>query len=84
VLLGDPAARLPVQALVATRPASVAVVPSKPALPLPIDRLEEAIAQVILGDKGIKGIAAEYGLERGELEGLAARYQAAGRRALEG
>jgi hypothetical protein len=49
---------------------------------LPIDRLEEAIAQVILGERGIKAIAADAGISRDSLQELADRYQAAGRAAL--
>jgi hypothetical protein len=101
VLLGDPAARLPLSergGAPAQRPAanqgpvppaapvSFGAAPVKapePApLPLPIDRLEEAIFKLLLGDESPKQIAAEYGIDRNELRRLADEYQAGGRRAL--
>jgi hypothetical protein len=93
VLLGDPAARLPItragaqQVTAPTSPQAVSFggAPAPTAtLPLPIERLEEAICKVLLGDESPKAIAAEYGISRGELSDLAGRYQEAGRRALLG
>lgn len=54
------------------------------ALPLPLPKLEEAIAKVILGDQSTKAIAAEYQVDRDQLQDLTDRYQAAGRKALGG
>lgn len=91
VLLGDPAVSLPLAApaaIPASAPATVNTATPLTApsgsLPIPMERLEEAIAQVILGEKGVKAIAAEIGLERGVLQEYADRYQAAGRAALGG
>ena len=63
---------------------SAAVAAPAPALPLPLPKLEEAIAKVILGDQSTKAIAAEYLLDRDQLQDLTDRYQAAGRKALGG
>lgn len=92
VLLGDPAARLPVarqaaaRAVASTAAVVTASAPVDPpaALPLPLERLEEAICKYLLGDESPKAIAAEVGISRGELSELADRYQEAGRRALQG
>lgn len=45
-------------------------------------RLEEAIAEVLLGDRSLRAIAAAAGLERDELLRCALRYSEAGRLAL--
>jgi hypothetical protein len=91
LLLGDPAARLPITPMVAqVRPPSPAdffpfatapAAPSPPAVPL--DKLEEAVLQVLAGERGPKAIAQEVGIDRAELERLAAAYRAAGRAALD-
>jgi len=47
-----------------------------------LDRLEEAIAHVMLGDVALLSLAADLGRTRGELERLAAAYRAAGRKTL--
>ena len=87
VLLGDPAARLPLaEPAPAPRlslPFSVpAPTPSPDPLPLDIDTLEEAIGAVLVGDDSLKSIARAFGLERSTLRELADRYRAAGRAAL--
>jgi hypothetical protein len=93
VLLGDPAVRLPVEGL-RTKPATVAppaplampsptAQPAAPAkLPIAADKLEEAIGYVLTGEKSMKELATEYGIERRELERLADIYCKAGRAAL--
>lgn len=91
VLLGDPAARLPLAAPApaagfrmarAAPPASPAPGAPEEALPLPIDALEEAIGAVLVGDDSLKTIAKQAGLDRSTLRRLADRYRAAGRAAL--
>lgn len=47
----------------------------------PLDRLEEALAHVLIGELGVAEIARRYGVERRTLERLAERYRAAGRAA---
>ncbi len=96
ILLGDPAARLPLaDRRAAPRPqpttsastfgfASTAAPKASPAveLPIDIDELEEAIGKVMVGDDSLKTIAKEYGLDRSELRRLADAYREAGRGAL--
>ena len=43
-----------------------------------LERLEEAVGQVLAGERPLKQIAAEYGIARGELLRAAARYSEAG------
>ncbi len=85
VLLGDPAARLPLtdpRAPPGPRPMPENFAAPEPvALPLAIDALEQAICKVLAG-QGIQQIALEYGVERDELKRLAKLYRAAGRCAL--
>jgi hypothetical protein len=64
--------------------AASAVAEPKVALPIAIDRLEEAIGHVLAGDRGLNAIAGEYGVEKAQLTALAERYAAAGRKALTG
>jgi len=59
-----------------------ATVGSQPPLTLSIEKLEEAILQVLVGERGPKAIAQEYGLERTELERLTGLYREAGRAAI--
>lgn len=91
VLLGDPAARLPLRDPAAPRAA--ALVPTPPPgvptlarvrerLPLPIDELERAIGALLLGDEGLRVVAERFGIDRAELRRLYERYGAAGRAAL--
>ncbi|MCX4241457.1 hypothetical protein [Paraliomyxa miuraensis] len=92
VLLGDPAARLPLHHGAA--PVRAAEPPRRPAiaglprasgrqrLPLPIDELEQAIGAVLLGDDGLRTIAERHGLPREVLRELYERYSAGGRAAL--
>lgn len=95
VLLGDPAVRLPVEwkrpgrvQPPAPPPSYAAVTPTPPTpgapapLPLPVDKLEEAIGHVMTGERSLKELAAQYGIERRELERLATVYCKAGRAAL--
>jgi hypothetical protein len=117
VLLGDPAARLPLARQTATertaiaapsaasvlgygaapQPAPPAVFPAPAAppplpapphavepiaIPMDFERLEEAIAHVLVGDRGLGEIAEEYGIDRAELRRLANRYRQGGRAAL--
>ena len=92
VMLGDPAARLPlaprqratgfsVPTAAPVQSLAPAAAPA-PALPLPMDQLEEAIGAVLLGDDSLKTIAKRYGLERSTLRRLADTYRDAGRAAL--
>jgi hypothetical protein len=55
---------------------------AKTTLPLPLDRLEEAIAEVLIGEVGLRAIAQKYGIGRTELLTLASAYGAAGREAV--
>jgi len=88
ILLGDPAARLPITpALPAAlhRPALADLFPfaTQPAAPpLSPERLEAAILEVLVGERGVKAIAGDCGIDRAELERLAALYRAAGRAAI--
>ncbi|MFE8604647.1 hypothetical protein [Archangium violaceum] len=92
VLLGDPAVRLPIEwrspkqaRPPAPPPPSVAVMPTPLAaapLPIPADKLEEAIGHVMTGERSLKELATGYGIDRRELERLAAIYCEAGRAAL--
>lgn len=74
----------------ATPPAPAASPSPPPAAPsaarteqaAPIDRLEEALAHVLIGELGVAEIARRYGVERRTLERLAERYRAAGRAAV--
>ncbi len=91
LLLGDPAARLPIT------PAPVAAaqpltpqdlfgfaVTAAPAAPSPgrsIDALEPAIVRVLAGERP-DAVAAAHGLDRAELERLTGLYRAAGRAAI--
>ena len=52
-----------------------------PALPLPIERLEDAISRLLSGD-GVKQIALDYELEKNTLQRLFELYRRGGRRAL--
>lgn len=49
----------------------------------PMDRLEEALAHVLIGELGMAEIARRYGVERRALERLAERYRVAGRAAID-
>lgn len=84
VLLGDPAARLPLADRSAPPPPAPTPVLAEPppTLPIGIDELEEAIAKLTLGEASPKEIAAEYGIDRADLRRLAEIYQRAGRKAL--
>ncbi|EPX61758.1 hypothetical protein D187_010377 [Cystobacter fuscus DSM 2262] len=83
VLLGDPAVRLPVEPK-RSKPYTAAPPSPLPPAPLPIaaDKLEEAICYFMCGELSPKELAAKYGIERRELERLAAIYGKAGRAAL--
>ena len=93
VLLGDPAARLPSDAastVEATPPADAATAFFGPAgaaarslAGADRDALEEALARAVLADLGLRRVAARLGIDRAELDRLVARYQAAGRDAIE-
>jgi hypothetical protein len=87
VLLGDPAARLPLRdGAAASRPEPPAGVPAlaggRVRLPLPIDELERAIGAVLMGDEGLRIIAERHGIDRAELRRLYERYSRGGRAAL--
>jgi hypothetical protein len=93
LLLGDPAARLPIAPapVAAAQPLTpqdlfaFAVAPAAPAAAPPavlsIDALEQAIARVLAGERA-DAVAAAHGLDRAELERLAGLYRAAGRAAI--
>jgi hypothetical protein len=96
VLLGDPAARLPIApaAVAAAQPLTpqdlfgFAVTPAAPgaapAVSSPawsIEALEQAIVRVLAGERA-DVVAAAHGLDRAELERLAGLYRAAGRAAI--
>jgi len=93
VLLGDPAARLPVtpparrgaRPVVSAVPAvSAAPAPSAGVLPSGVDgaKLERAICELVVGERTAKALAASCGVDRDALERLAAIYRKAGRAAL--
>ena len=95
VLLGDPAARLPLAGMGAGRaivaPANqasavsvqaVGVQPSVERPPIDAQRLEEAIAAVIVGEQGTRALARELGVERTTLDAWVQAYRRAGRTAL--
>mgnify|MGYP000346612160 CR=1 FL=1 len=48
-----------------------------------LERLEEALAHVLIGELGVAEIARRYGVERRTLDRLAERYRAAGRAAID-
>ncbi|HVK64245.1 MAG TPA: hypothetical protein VM694_07220, partial [Polyangium sp.] len=52
------------------------------ALPLELERLEEAFGHMLVGERGHKEIAKEYGIELGELRKLFDRYKKGGRGSL--
>jgi hypothetical protein len=73
VLLGDPAARLQVKPNLS---------PKLPVIPTGAkETLEEIICHAILGDAGMKELAARVGLTREELERVYLAYRDAGRKA---
>lgn len=86
VLLGDPAVRLPVEgrrpkpAVLVTPPPAQTAAPAKQ--PIAADKLEEAIGYILSGERSMKELCTEYGIERRELERLAGIYRKAGRAAL--
>ena len=91
LLLGDPAARLPLAPppVAATQPltpqdlfgfAAMPAAPGPAAAPS-IDALEPAIVRVLAGERA-DAVAAAHGLDRTELERLAALYRTAGRAAI--
>jgi hypothetical protein len=91
VLLGDPAARLPITPAPVAEPRPLTprdlfpfavTVGTSPPTTLSIEKLEEAIVQVLIGERGPKAIAQEYGIDRTELERLAGLYRMAGREAV--
>ncbi|XYI02108.1 hypothetical protein ACMHYB_20955 [Sorangium sp. So ce1128] len=87
VLLGDPAARLPLARGAAARAgASAAAAPALGAGELPVDleleTLETAIGHVLVGERGTREIAEEYRMDLGQLKGLAEAYRRGGRAAL--
>ena len=67
---------------VAPTPRPAAPRAQAPTLPLPLERLEEAIGHALVGDRGPGELARSYGLSRTELEGWVDRYRRGGRRAL--
>ncbi|MDC0746014.1 hypothetical protein [Polyangium mundeleinium] len=52
------------------------------ALPMELERLEEAFGHMLVGERGHKEIAKEYGIELGELRKLFDRYKKGGRGSL--
>jgi hypothetical protein len=94
ILLGDPAARLPITPAPHAEPrrptaadlfpfaVTAGTAPPAGSPALSIETLEQAIAHVVLGDRGSQAIADSHGIDRGELERLAEVYRAAGRAAL--
>jgi hypothetical protein len=89
LLLGDPAARLPITPapVAAAQPLTpqdlfgFAVMPAAPAAAPSIEALEQAIIRVLAGERP-DAVAAVHGLDRADLERLAALYRAAGRAAI--
>jgi hypothetical protein len=89
LLLGDPAARLPITPapVAAAQPLTpqdlfgFAVMPAAPSPALSIEALEPAIVRVLAGERA-DAVAAAHGLDRAELERLAGLYRAAGRAAI--
>lgn len=91
VLLGDPAARLPITPVpvAAARPLTphdlfpfATTVDSPPPAALSAEKLEEAIIAVLAGERGPDAIAAAFGIDRTELQRLAGLYRMAGRAAI--
>jgi hypothetical protein len=95
VLLGDPAVHLPLAAPAARKVArSDAFLGLPPATPAPVPRspeprddidveqLEEAIGEVLVGERGMKAIARDHGLEPARLRQAVDVYRAGGRAAL--
>jgi hypothetical protein len=89
LLLGDPAARLPITPapVAAAQPLTpqdlfgFAVMPAAPSPALSIEALEQAIVRVLAGERA-DAVAAAHRLDRAELERLAGLYRAAGRAAI--
>jgi hypothetical protein len=97
VLLGDPAARLPLTPPAAQRratpsdffPFAVAPPTARPAAPAAptaptVDPLEAAILQLLAGAPVSDAAVQQAGVDRAELERLAGLYRAAGRAAIAG
>jgi hypothetical protein len=93
VLLGDPAARLPLTPAVAAAPRpptlsetfgfEVGAPPvAPPTAPVSIERLEAAILRVLAGQRVADATVQQAGVDRAELERLARLYRAAGRAAI--
>ncbi|WP_437275862.1 hypothetical protein WME90_32045 [Sorangium sp. So ce375] len=85
VLLGDPAARLPLARDAARAVSSAAVAPPAPVaeeLPCDLETLEAAIGHVLIGERGTREIAEEHRIDLGQLKRLAEAYRRGGRAAL--
>lgn len=88
VLLGDPAVRLPIEgrharpATPPPPPAPHAVAQAPEKLPIAAEKLEEAIGYILTGERSMKELTTQYGIDRRELERLANLYCKAGRAAL--
>jgi hypothetical protein len=91
LLLGDPAARLPITPapiIEARAPTPGDLFPFastgnlSPRITPSAEKLEEAILHVLVGGRAIDAIAQEYGIEWPELERLATLFREAGRAAI--
>jgi hypothetical protein len=89
VLLGDPAARLPLARGAAARiepsaavPPAAAPAPAAEELPVDLETLEEAIGHVLIRERSTREIAEAYRIELGQLKRLAEAYRRGGRAAL--
>lgn len=93
IVLGDPAARLPLAGAppVANAIPAVSTISTKPIesgierpASLSLEKLEVAIGHVLVGDTGINAIAETAGLTRAELERIVEVYRRHGRTAFRG
>jgi hypothetical protein len=64
---GQDAMSLGLQAAVFRLPGFGPPRPAKPSLPIDLEQCEEVIAEVILGERGLKALAPDHGIDRSEL-----------------
>jgi hypothetical protein len=83
IVLGDPAVHMPKVQVPARQVTRRTGLPKAPVHALPdVEKLEEAIAEVVLGERGVKAIARDLGVDHTQLEAWAKAYRAAGIAAL--
>lgn len=81
IVLSPAPPSVPESAAVPTPAASVTATATQP-LPVAIDKLEQAFAQLLSGDRPVEALAEDLRLPVADLERLSERYRAAGRLAL--